>query len=61
MMGLSETMLFYVVIGLGVMVAVWTAGAERPIGQRFFRAVMAVLFWPFYLPILLTPEFPSEP
>ena len=33
MMGLTETMLFYVVVGLAVTVAVWTAGAERPIGQ----------------------------
>ena len=60
-MGLTETMLFYVVVGLAVTVAVWTAGAERPIGQRLFRAATAVIFWPFYLPILLTPSRTSEP
>lgn len=60
-MGLTETMLFYVVIGLAVTAAVWAAGTERPIGQRFFHAAMAVIFWPFYLPILLTPARTSEP
>ncbi len=59
-MGLSETMLFYVLIGLAVAVAVWITGAQRP-NQRPFRAVTAVLFWPLYLPILLTPEHVSEP
>ena len=29
-MGLSETMLFYVLIGLAVAVAVWITGAQRP-------------------------------
>ncbi len=59
-MGLTETMLFYVVIGLAVTVAVWTADGERPMGQRLFHAATAVMFWPFYLPILLTPARTSQ-
>ncbi len=59
-MGLSETMLFYFLIGLAVAVAVWIAAVDRP-NQRLFRAVTAVLFWPLYVPMLLTPEHVQEP
>jgi hypothetical protein len=54
-MALSESLLFYLLIGAGVAVAVWTADAHRATGPRSFRAATAVLFWPVYLPILLTP------
>ena len=60
MMGLSETMLFYLLVGLAVAVAVWITGADRP-NQRLFRAVTAMLFWPLYVPMLLTPEHAQEP
>lgn len=59
-MGLSETLLFYSVIGFAVAVAVWVAG-EEPLGQRAFRSATAVLFWPLYLPILLTPKETDAP
>jgi hypothetical protein len=57
-MGLTETLVFYLVVGIAVAVALWSADAE-PRGPsalaRWFRAATAVAFWPVYLPILLTP------
>lgn len=59
-MGLDETILFYLLVGLAVAVAVWIAGAERPL-PRFFRALSAVPFWPLYLPVLLAPKNADRP
>jgi hypothetical protein len=51
-MGLSETLIFYLLIGLGVAAAVWLTA--HPAAQRWFPAVTAVLFWPLYVPVLLS-------
>jgi hypothetical protein len=54
MMTLSTTLLFYLTIGLGAAVAV-TAAERRPgTGRRVFLALTALLFWPLYVPLLLT-------
>jgi hypothetical protein len=47
----SQTLVLYLVIGVGVAGAVYLAGAPG----RWFRVVTAIPFWPLYLPVLLTP------
>jgi hypothetical protein len=59
-MGLSETLLFYLVIGLAVAAAVWMANSNRQ-QERLFRTITAVLFWPLYLPILLSRQQAEAP
>jgi hypothetical protein len=59
-MGLSETLLFYVIIGLAVAAAVWMANSDHQ-HERLFRTITAVLFWPLYLPILLSPRHAESP
>ncbi len=59
-MGLTETLVFYLVIGLSIAVAVWAGDEKRPRTARSYRAMTAVIFWPVYLPILLTPATAGE-
>ena len=67
-MGLNETIVFYGVIGIAVAVAVYMRESGHDVGQRTFRVATAVLFWPLYLPVLLSgaqtppspPPFPQE-
>ena len=58
-MGFAETMIFYLVIGIGVGVAVFLSesGPSRP--SSWFRTATAVVFWPLYLPILLAGSRPG--
>ena len=58
-MGLTETILFYLLIGTAVAVSVWISAYDTD--NRVFRAVSAVLFWPLYLPVLLTPVHREQP
>ena len=67
-MGFSVTIIFYLLIGLGVATAVFAADSRRGGGDSAFRAATALFFWPLYLPILLSgprpgpsPETPVEP
>jgi hypothetical protein len=53
-MGFIETMIFYHLIGLGVAAAVFLSDPGRGRVQPWFRAATALVFWPLYLPILLT-------
>ena len=57
-MGPGASLLLYLLIGAGVGVAVGLMGGE----QRLFRVACAVVFWPFFVPGLLsgTPP-PVEP
>jgi len=61
-MGVGETtILFYLLIGGGVAVAVWLAEDELATGELTFRTISAMLFWPIYLPVLLKqPNPPAE-
>lgn len=52
-MNLTTTLLFYVLIGGGVAVALHQrTGSSR---DRWFRSLTAIAFWPLYLPALLQP------
>ena len=53
-MGIVESLIFYGVIGSGVSVAVLASNSERSLLQRLFLAMTAILFWPIYLPVLLS-------
>jgi len=58
-MNLTTTLLFYLLFGGAVAVAVSLApGADRS-GPKWFRTLTAVVFWPLYLPALL--QQPANP
>jgi hypothetical protein len=58
---LGSTVVLYLVVGVGVAVAVYLSAARPSITQLWFRMATAVPFWPMYLPILLAaPRQPSE-
>jgi hypothetical protein len=52
-MGLTETLLFYLVVGISVAVAVWVQSERRPWRERALRTATAVPFWPVFVPVLL--------
>ena len=58
-MGFSVTIIFYLLIGLGVATAVFVADSRRGGGDSAFRAATALFFWPLYLPILLSGPRPG--
>ena len=53
-MGFTETLIFYLLIGLGVSAAVWLASSKPLSFGSLFPLFSAVLFWPLYVPILLS-------
>jgi len=52
-MKFSESLVFYLLIGLAVAVAVFLRNSTGPRSVQAFRLTTAVLFWPLHLPILL--------
>src|SRR5260221_14331784 len=52
-MGLTETILFYLMFGMGIAAAVALTSETGGLPARLFRAATAIFFWPLYLPILL--------
>ena len=50
---LGPTLVLYLLIGVGVAVALYLTDTPRPAGERLLRLATALPFWPFYLPILL--------
>src|SRR5580700_8711361 len=52
-MTFATTIVFYLVFGMGVAAALVLGDATRGSGQRIFRFVAAILFWPLYVPLLL--------
>jgi hypothetical protein len=53
-MGLGETLVLYLVIGLAVAGAIYLSGENAQGWQRGFQLATSVAFWPLYLPILLS-------
>jgi hypothetical protein len=53
-MGFAETMIFYHLIGAGVAIAVFLSDQDRRGWSGRFRVATALVFWPLYLPILLS-------
>jgi hypothetical protein len=54
----GSSLLIYLLIGLGVAVAVFLSQNETPPGERWFNIATALPFWPLYVPILLAREQP---
>ncbi len=52
-MGFTATILFYLLIGAGVSVAVFLSDDELTAIESLFRTSTAIVFWPLYLPALL--------
>jgi hypothetical protein len=60
-MGLTETIVFYLLFGIGIAAAVVLTREPGGWGGRLFRTITAVFFWPLYLPILLDRQVQSAP
>jgi hypothetical protein len=55
----GSSILIYLLIGLGVAVAVFLSKNETQPGERWFNIATSLPFWPLYVPILLTREQPT--
>jgi hypothetical protein len=53
-MGLGASLILYLLVGAGVAFAVALADGGRSGGERFFRVSAAVVFWPLFVPLLLS-------
>ncbi len=53
-MRLQETIAFYLLLGGGVAVAMLLNAERRTFADKLFLAITASLFWPLYLPLLLS-------
>ncbi len=49
----NQTMILYVLAGLGVAGAVYVTDGPATPSERWFRVLTAIPFWPLYLPLLL--------
>jgi hypothetical protein len=50
----GPTLILYLLIGAGVAGAIYVTGTSRHAPAHWFQVTTAILFWPLYLPILLT-------
>lgn len=53
-MSLGQLLVLHLMAGAGVAGAVYLTARRRSTAARWFQAVTALLFWPLYLPILLS-------
>jgi hypothetical protein len=51
---LDQLLLLHLMVGVGVAVAVYLSSRARRRGERWLQVLAAVVFWPLYLPLLLT-------
>jgi hypothetical protein len=59
-MGLPITLVFYLLVGLSVATAVFLSAQKDHGADRLFRVATSVVFWPLYLPIVLTGTIDSK-
>ena len=62
-MGLTETLIFYGLVGVAVSVAVYLRQNVSTVGERSFHVATSIFFWPLFLPLLLarTPDETPPP
>jgi hypothetical protein len=48
------TIIFYLIIGMGIAIALWVSDDSTSLHQKIFQQLTAPFFWPIYLPVLLT-------
>jgi hypothetical protein len=53
-MGLNETLIFYLLVGVAIAVAVFLVDGRQNVSRTGFLLLTSVLFWPLYLPLLLS-------
>jgi hypothetical protein len=53
-MGLTETFIFYLLIGASVAVAEFLGDSSGGPARKLFRTSTGLLFWPLYLPLILS-------
>jgi hypothetical protein len=53
-MGLTETLVFYLLVGGAVAFAVYLQDDRRTLAYTALLCLSAILFWPLYLPLLLS-------
>ena len=58
-MSFAATMIFYHLIGLGVATAVFLSDSRQGRLLPVFRLATAVVFWPLYVPIVLSGTRPG--
>ncbi len=58
-MSFAATMIFYHLIGFGVLTAVFLSDSRQGRVLPVFRLATAVVFWPLYVPILLSGSRPE--
>jgi hypothetical protein len=59
-MNLGHLILLHLMAGVGVAGAVFLSTRGRPAGQRWFQVVTAAIFWPLYLPVLLSQKWDQD-
>ena len=53
-MSLGASLILYLLMGAGVAAALALADGDRSPGERLFRIVAAICFWPLFVPLLLS-------
>jgi len=57
---LGQTLVLYSLVGIAIAAAVYLSEAAGTPGDRCFRVLTAMPFWPLYLPILLARARPAD-
>ena len=52
-MGYGVTIIFYLIIGIGIAIALWVSDDSTSVNEKIFQRLTAPLFWPIFLPVLL--------
>ena len=47
------TIIFYLIIGMGIAIALWVSDDSKSVNEKVFQQLTAPFFWPIYLPLLL--------
>jgi hypothetical protein len=55
-MMLGQLLLLHLLAGAGVAVAIYLSTKARRASERWFQVISALVFWPLYLPFLLSPR-----
>jgi hypothetical protein len=61
-MRLTETLIFYLLVGIVVAVAMYLSDGKRSLLRISYVSITSLFFWPLYLPLLLTTsKYPAPP
>ncbi len=52
-MGYGVTIVFYLIIGVGIAIALWVSDETGRSKDKIFERLTAPFFWPIYIPVLL--------